>query len=71
MVILEENVMPDRDPEHMLWEGLELDPIYAEFGGSPFSTSRDPMFGTGSTHNKCYACSSNSAKTHGCGTCCS
>lgn len=51
-----------------MWEMLDMNAVGSEMQSSNLSSSNQIVMGTGATHNACYMCS-NSATTHGCGTC--
>lgn len=55
------------DLESFLWEALELDDFSDEM---MHGSMADVQRGTGYTVNACNQCSSNSATTSGCKTCC-
>jgi len=54
--------------EDKLWSLLEMDEIGERMAAPVVAGADDLQMGTGHTHNACYMCS-NSATTHGCGTC--
>lgn len=57
-----------RDAEEFLWASLDLDAV-GDLMAEPAARGPDAQqMGTGHTHNACFMCS-NSATTHGCGTC--
>lgn len=54
--------------EDEMWRALEMDDIHDEMRAGVAPGVSQVGMGTGHTHNACYGCS-NSARTHGCGTC--
>lgn len=57
-----------RAQEDAIWSALEMDDLGDEVTAGVAPGLSQVGMGTGHTHNACYGCS-NSATTHGCGTC--
>ncbi len=56
--------------EAELWSALGMEDLERQMAGETFTAGSRLMMGTGHTVNACFMCSSSSATTAGCQTCC-